>query len=113
MVTSRRQGPAPEDLTLGQLGKHRRVRLRCRSYAAAFRIVEQTDFVLTMPRRYVGLLSAGRSVHVFGMPVDVPPLDVCLYWHEAMDADPGNRWLRAELMQVLGKKLPHAARRSR
>jgi len=113
MVTSRRQGPAPEDLTLGQLGQHRRVRLRCRSYAAAFRIVEQTDFVLTMPRRYVGLLSAGRSVHVFGMPIDVPPLDVCLYWHEAMDADPGNRWLRVELMQVLGEKLPRAARQYR
>jgi hypothetical protein len=61
----------------------------------------------------VGLLSAGRSVHVFGMPIDVPPLDVCLYWHEAMDADPGNRWLRVELMQVLGEKLPRAVRQYR
>jgi DNA-binding transcriptional LysR family regulator len=104
MVTSRRQGPAPEDLALGQLGKHRRVRVRCRSYAAAFRIVEATDFVLTMPQRYADLLSAGRRVRVFGMPVEVPPLDVCLYWHEAMDADPGNRWLRTELLQALEKK---------
>ncbi|MBS0520836.1 MAG: LysR family transcriptional regulator [Proteobacteria bacterium] len=101
MVTSRRLGPAPEDLALGQDGRHRRVRLRCRSYAAAFRIVEQTDFVLTMPERYAGLLASGSRTRVFSMPIEMPTLDVHLYWHETMDADPANRWLRDQLLAVL------------
>jgi DNA-binding transcriptional LysR family regulator len=103
MVTSRRQGPAPEDLALGEIGKHRRVRLRCRSYAAAFRIVEQTDFTLTMPERYAGLLRAGSRTRLFPMPLEMPTLDVHLYWHEAMDTDPANRWLRSQLLTVLGE----------
>ncbi len=113
MVTSRRQGPAPEDLALGQMGKHRRVRLRCRSYAAAFRIVEQTDFVLTMPKRYAGLLGVGSQTRLFPMPIEMPTLDVYLYWHESMDADPANRWLRTELLKVLGTKPLSSGRRSR
>jgi DNA-binding transcriptional LysR family regulator len=112
MVTSRRQGPAPEDLALGQMGKHRRVRLRCRSYAAAFRMVEQTDFVLTMPKRYAALLSTSKRVRLFDIPIDMPPLDLYLYWHEAMDADPGNRWLRTELLRALENKRLSSARRS-
>jgi DNA-binding transcriptional LysR family regulator len=35
MVTSRRQGPGLEDMALGQRGQQRRIRLRCRNYAAA------------------------------------------------------------------------------
>jgi DNA-binding transcriptional LysR family regulator len=77
------------------------VRLRCRSYTAAFRIVEQTDFVLTMPQRYSSLLRAGSRARLFKMPIAVPALDTVLYWHESMDADPANRWLRDELLAAL------------
>jgi len=103
MVTSRRRGPAFEDLALGQLGVHRRVRLRCRSYAAAFRIVAESDFVLTMPRRYAGLLNRAYGNRILRMPMAMPALDLYLYWHEAMDGDGGNRWLRTALLEALNK----------
>ncbi|SJZ50221.1 DNA-binding transcriptional regulator, LysR family [Enhydrobacter aerosaccus] len=111
MVTSRRQGPAPEDLALGQLGKHRRVRLRCRSYAAAFRVVEQSDLVLTMPERHAGLLSTATKTRLHPMPIAMPTLDVYLYWHETMDADPANLWLRGEMLLALRRKLLSSANR--
>jgi len=103
MVTSRRRGPAFEDLALGQLGVHRRVRLRCRSYAAAFRIVAESDFVLTMPRRYAELLNKAYGNRILRMPMAMPALDLYLYWHEAMDGDGGNRWLRTALLDALNK----------
>ena len=103
MVSSRRRGPAPEDLGLGQLGHHRRVRLRCRSYGAAFRIVQGTDFVLTMPARYAGLLNERTGHRLFKLPFTMPTLDLYLYWHEAAHDDPANRWLRKQLLEVLGK----------
>lgn len=104
MVSSRRRGPAFEDLALGQLGVHRRVRLRCRTFAAAFRIVAESDFVLTMPRRYAGLLNKAYGNRILQMPMAMPALDLYLYWHETMDGDPANRWLRAALLAVLNKR---------
>jgi DNA-binding transcriptional LysR family regulator len=101
MVSSRRRGPAPEDLGLGQLGHHRRVRLRCRNYGAAFRIVQETDFVLTMPARYAGLLNARAGHRLLKLPFAMPTLDLYLYWHETAHDDPANRWLRARLLDVL------------
>lgn len=104
MVTSRRRGPAFEDLALAQLGVHRRVRLRCRSFAAAFRIVAESDFVLTMPYGYAGLLNKAYGNRILQMPMAMPALDLYLYWHDAMDSDGANRWLRAALLSVLNKR---------
>ncbi len=110
MVTSRRRGAAPEDLALAELGFHRRVRLRCRSYAGALRVVEQTDFVLTVPRSSTRLFPPGSSTKIHPLPSPSRGLETLLYWHEAMDADPGNRWLRELVLAALRSPKPPAAR---
>ena len=33
-------------------------------------------------------------------PVAIPPADVGVHWHERFDADPGNRWLREQLLDL-------------
>ncbi len=106
MVTSRRKGPGPEDLELGQHGLRRHVRLRCRNYLAAFRVVAETDLVLTMPERYAGLLAAGSPLRALAMPLKMPTLDLYLYWHDRVHGDPANRWLRTRLLEALGKASP-------
>jgi DNA-binding transcriptional LysR family regulator len=110
MVTSRRRGAAPEDLALAELGFHRRVRLRCRSYAGALRVVEQTDFVLTVPRSSTRLFPPQSSTKIHPLPFPSRGLETLLYWHEAMDADPGNRWLRELVLAALRAPRPPAAR---
>jgi len=102
MVTSRRRGPAAEDIELGQHSLHRQVRLRCRNYLAAFRVVGQTDLVLTMPERYAALLGGHASLRVLKLPVKMPTLDLFLYWHDRVHDDPANRWLRGQLLEALG-----------
>lgn len=103
MVTSRRKGPGPEDIELGQRGLRRQVRLRCRNYLAAFRVVAETDLVLTMPERYVALMKGNPSVRALAMPMKVPALDLYLYWHDRVHDDPANRWLRMTLLEALEK----------
>lgn len=103
MVTSRRRGPGAEDIELGQHGKRRHVSLRCRNYLAAFRVVAESDLVLTMTARYARLLGGGSGVRVLPMPLRMPALDLFLYWHDRVDGDPANRWLRGELVEALGK----------
>jgi DNA-binding transcriptional LysR family regulator len=104
MVTSRRRGPGAEDIELGQQGKRRHVSLRCRNYLAALRVVAESDLVLTMTERYVPLLAAGSGeVRALAMPLRMPTLDLFLYWHDRVDNDPANRWLRSQLVEALGK----------
>jgi DNA-binding transcriptional LysR family regulator len=99
MVTSRRKGPGLEDLVLGQHGLQRRIRLRCRNYLAAFRVVSETDLVLTMPKRYAARLNAGFGNRILPLPLAAPTLDLYLYWHASVDKDPANRWLRALVIE--------------
>ena len=104
MVTSRRRGPGAEDIELGQHGQRRHVSLRCRNYLAAFRVVAESDLVLTMPARYAPLLAAGSAaVRALPMPLRMPTLDLFLYWHDRVHDDPANRWLRLRLVEALGK----------
>jgi DNA-binding transcriptional LysR family regulator len=103
MVTSRRRGPGAEDIELGQHGLRRHVRLRCRNYLAAFRVVGETDLVLTMPERYAALLGGRPAIRALKIPVKMPTLDLWLYWHDRVHHDPANRWLRTELLEALGK----------
>lgn len=104
MVTSRRRGPGAEDIELGQHGLRRHVSLRCRNYVAAFRVVAETNLVLTMPERYAALVAAGAPIRTFKMPVRMPTLDLYLYWHDHVHDDPANRWLRTQLIEALGSK---------
>jgi len=104
MVTARRRGPGPEDIELGQHGLRRHVRLRCRSYLAAFRVVAETDLVLTMPQRYATLMTADVPIRALGLPMKIPTLDLCLYWHDRVHEDPANRWLRERLVEAFAKK---------
>jgi DNA-binding transcriptional LysR family regulator len=97
MVTSRRKGPGFEDLALAERGLQRRVRLRCRNYVAAFRLVSETDLLLTMPERYAGVLNRAFANRVLPLPVETPTLDLYFYWHEAAASDPANLWLRGVL----------------
>jgi DNA-binding transcriptional LysR family regulator len=102
MVTSRRKGGALEDFALSERGLRRRVRLRCRSHTAAMRVVSETDLVLTLPERYARTLDHGGGTRILPLPVAMPTLDAYLYWHESVDADPANRWLRESLVRAFG-----------
>ena len=104
MVTARRRGPGAEDIELGQHGLRRHVRLRCRNYLAAFSVAAETDLVLTMPQRYAALIAPDAPVRALALPMKIPTLDLCLYWHDRVHEDPANRWLRGRLQVAFGKR---------
>ena len=101
MVTSRRKGVALEDFALSERGLRRRIRLRCRSHTAALRVVGETDLVLTVPERYARLLDRNAGNRILPLPIAMPMLEAYLYWHESVDDDPANRWLRISLIRAL------------
>lgn len=110
MVTSRRKGPSLEDIDLSELGLKRRIRLRCRSYFAAVRVVDETDLVLTMPERYVRALNVGARTHIHPLPLATSALDLYLYWHSSVEENNANRWLRGLVVDAFRKS--HDAHRT-
>lgn len=101
LVSSRRKGQVLEDMALARLDLHRHVALRCQQYFAACRVVSETNLLLTMPEHYARMANLKLPNRILPLPLDVPPLDIYLYWHENVDADPANIWLRNLLIQML------------
>ena len=100
-VSSRRQGPSLIDVELSRRGLRRQVFLRSQHTFAACMVVSKTDMLLTLPERHAQLLNPGlmNQVHLF--PLHAPPLEAHLYWHESVENDPANRWLREEIEKIL------------
>ena len=101
LVSSRRRGLSAEDFELGRQNLRRRIRLRCQSYFAACRVVNETDLILTMPQRHARILNAQFGNQLLPFPLKVPAFDTYLYWHANADGDPANMWLRQQLISAL------------
>ena len=100
LATSRRFGPGVEDLALHRLGYQRRVKLRCQHFSTACEIVARTDLVLTMHERHAQALNAPLANRILALPFDAPMHELYLYWHASADKDPGNQWLREQVVAV-------------
>lgn len=101
LVTGRRRGGGYEDIALGRLGMSRRIRVRCQHYAAACEIVTRSDLLATLPRGQAEIGSRQSGNQLLPFPVTIPPLEMFLYWHANVDADPGSQWLRQILLGLL------------
>lgn len=100
LVSSRRKGMGMEDFELSRLGLQRRIRLRCQHYFAACRVVSQTDLLLSMPEGYARIVNQQFGNQILPLPLAMPSWDVYLYWHENLDNDPANQWLRQQVLQA-------------
>jgi DNA-binding transcriptional LysR family regulator len=103
-VSSRRQGPSLIDIELSRRGLRRKVFLRSQHNFTACMVVSKTDMLLTLPERHARLLNTGPMNQVFPFPLPAPRLEAHLYWHESVENDPANRWLREQIEKVLASE---------
>jgi DNA-binding transcriptional LysR family regulator len=103
LASSRRKGMGLEDFELSRLGLQRRIRLRCQHFFAACRVVSQTDLLLTMPERFARIVNEHFDNQILALPLPMPSWDVYLYWHQNVENDPANRWLREQVRQAFMK----------
>jgi len=111
-VSSRRHGPSLIDVELSRRGLRRQVFLRAQHNLTACMVVSMTDMLLTLPGRHAQLLlnsglvnsdlpNKGLVNQILPFPLPAPRLEAHLYWHESVENDPANRWLREEIEKVL------------
>ena len=63
-------------------------------------IVESTDLIGLLPRRFAEHAAARYAIDIHEMPVPMPRQHVYLMWHERNDDDPGHRWLREAIVEA-------------
>ena len=64
------------------------------SFTSAAHIALHTDAIATIPRRLARSLARDLGLVLAEMPIELPPLQLALYWHERSHRDPANKWLR-------------------
>lgn len=103
-VTSRRRGICVEDLALARQGLARQVRQRCQHYLSAALLVAQSEWLLTMPRRYAELINAGLPNRLLELPLSLPPVSLNLYWSQQMENQAGHAWLREQMLALASSR---------
>lgn len=95
IVSSRASGASLEDFELSRLGLQRKVGLRCKHHFSACRVVENSTMLLTLPKSIATILVTRFAVKIYELPINLPYIDLHLYWHKSAALDPANQWLRS------------------
>ena len=77
-----------------------RVALRVPHFTVAPMVLERTDLLLTLPARVARVFERGGKLKSLPVPLPIPVADVGVHWHERFEADPGNRWLREQVIEL-------------
>jgi DNA-binding transcriptional LysR family regulator len=85
-------------------GIARRIALRVPHFTVVPMVLERTDLVLTLPARVARVFERRGRFKSLPPPVPIPPAEVALHWHERFEGDPGNRWLRALLIELFAER---------
>ncbi|MEN1833340.1 LysR substrate-binding domain-containing protein [Pseudomonas lijiangensis] len=85
---------------LKKQGSSRQIIARANSYGAALNLIVDSDVVVTLPRR-VAQLIAGETIYFSAdAPVGLPSFTLDMVWSESVDHDPGNSWIREQVVKA-------------
>src|SRR3954470_865027 len=88
--------------TLERAGLARKIALRVAHFTVVPMVLERTDLILTLPARVARVFERRGKLKALPPPVAIPPAEVAVHWHERFEADPGNRWLREQVIDLFG-----------
>ena len=85
-------------------GQRREIVARANSYYSALGLIKGTDYVLTLPRRVWEKLASACYV-ASSPPAGFPRFTLDMVWTESANRDPGNCWLRHQILLAAGSIL--------
>ncbi len=100
-VSSRRTGLLLEDIYLNQAQFRRQIFMRCQHYSTALQVLAQyPDAMLTIPKQILAHLQVDQSINIFEHPIDLPILNMGIYWHGALNENSRHIYLREEISKI-------------
>jgi DNA-binding transcriptional LysR family regulator len=87
------------DSALAEVGWSRRVSVSVQSYALAPLVLNSTDCLCTLPRRFLERFA--DSLDLFEPPLALGTFAMKLFWHPRMSSDPAHIWLRSMILKAV------------
>jgi DNA-binding transcriptional LysR family regulator len=103
LVTYRGGGHRVIEEALERAGVARRIALRVPHFTVVPMVLERTDLILVLPERVARLYERRGRFKALPPPVAIPAAEVAVHWHQRFESDPGNRWLREQLVDLFSK----------
>lgn len=104
LVTYRGGGHRVIEEALERAGLSRRIALRVPHFTVVPMVLERTDLILTLPARVARVYERQGGFRTLPPPVPMPPAEVAVHWHERFEPDPGNRWLREQIIGLFAER---------
>lgn len=100
-VSSRRTGVLVEDIYLNRQQFSRQIFLRCQHYSTALQILTQEpQLILTIPKNILAHLRLAQNLNIFDVPVDLPYINMGMYWYEDLELNLRHQFLRSEIFKI-------------
>ncbi|OAL86254.1 LysR family transcriptional regulator [Acinetobacter sp. SFD] len=100
-VSSRRTGVLVEDIYLNRKQYSRQIFLRCQHYSTALQILQQQKTaMLTIPENVLAHLQLAACLNVFKVPVELPEINMGMYWHKDLQENKRHQFLRSEIYKI-------------
>jgi hypothetical protein len=64
----------------------------------------RTDLMATVPERFASSCEQPFGLAVLPTPVELPNIEINLFWHARYNKDPANRWLRQLMFELYIKR---------
>ncbi|MEQ1311919.1 LysR family transcriptional regulator [Acinetobacter sp. XH1639] len=105
-VSSRRTGLLLEDIYLNRQQLSRQIFLRCQHYATALQVLAQhPNAILTIPQSILKHLHYSKDLQIHALPIELPKINMGMYWHEHVKHNPRHQFLRNEILKIFNHNL--------
>ncbi|AKM29812.1 LysR family transcriptional regulator [Pandoraea faecigallinarum] len=103
MVVAAGTGHGQVDEFMARAHVQRNIRLRVPHFVALADILHATDLIATVTEKF-----AQRSAQHFGLryvdhPIDIPDVQINLFWHARYHREPGSQWIRSLLFDLFSE----------
>jgi len=100
-ISSSGSAPVLIDQEISRKNIRRRISLHIPNFIGAALVVEHTDLIITIPQRLAQVLEGRGALKTFPTPFALPTYEVKQHWHERFHNDPGSRWLRRVIADLI------------
>ncbi len=101
------------DMRLAEAGITRRIAVSLPRYSAAPALIAGTGLVGTLPARLANYLAGHFPIEVRPLPVELPPVRLCMFWSERTAHDSAHQWLRAAIVTAVEDAIARSGHQAR
>lgn len=100
VVQAEGTGHARADEAMGQQGVARRIKVTVPHFVAVGHMLQDSHLLATVPERLAHSLLEPFGLVTRAVPLDLPEIDIKIFWHARAHRDPGNQWLRDRVFEL-------------